>query len=91
MDSPEDEKWTVMIRTMFGGVVAGEYFSELSLEDMIRDADWCDAVEASGGLHHVDLRDQAFLEEPHLLLADTQPVFPRKDLHATLHPSQANR
>jgi hypothetical protein len=50
MDRPEDEKGTVMIRTMFGAVVAGEYFPELSFDDMLLDEDWREAVEASGGL-----------------------------------------
>ena len=49
MDRPEDEKGTVMIRTMFGAVVVADYFPDLTLDDMIEREDWRDAVEASGG------------------------------------------
>jgi hypothetical protein len=49
MDRPEDEKGAVFIRTRFGEVAAADWFPDLSLEDMIENRDWREAVDAQGG------------------------------------------
>jgi hypothetical protein len=49
MERPDDERGTVLIRTVFGAVSAADWFPELSLADLACDEDWRAAVRAEGG------------------------------------------
>ncbi|NCC23556.1 MAG: hypothetical protein EOM26_14100 [Alphaproteobacteria bacterium] len=49
MERPEDERGTVLIRTVFGAVSVRHWFPSKTLDELVCDEDWREAVQADGG------------------------------------------